>query len=313
MKFQPTFRQLRFLVALADRRHFGQAAEACLVSQSTLSAAIQDLEQGLGVTLFDRTRRSVAPTGIGLELAERARVLLRQSDDLVDVALAARDPLSGPLRLGVIPTIGPFLLPRALAALRAAAPELKLYLREEQPAPLVDRLEAGGSTAACSRCPYRSATVESRTSLWIVVRRLSRPATGSPALAVVHRTACEPGPAAARGRPLPARTRARGLPTSRARGETPRSKAASLHTLVQMADERARRDVRSRNGDRLGHRRRPRPARRAARRRPGLAPDRPRLAPHVGRKETFRLLAKLMRSALEGRPQRQPPRRRRRR
>jgi len=149
----PTLRQLRFLVALADRRHFGQAAEACLVSQSTLSAAIQELELGLGVVLFDRTRRSVAPTGIGLEIAERARAILKQTEDLVDVALAAHDPLSGPLRIGVIPTIGPFLLPRALPRLREAAPDLKLYLREEKTAPLVDRLEAGQLDAAILALP----------------------------------------------------------------------------------------------------------------------------------------------------------------
>src|SRR5208283_1207015 len=100
MKALPTLRQLRFLVALADRRHFGQAAEACFVSQSTLSAAIQDLEEALGVTLFDRTRRSVAPTGIGAEIAERARAILKDAEDIVDIALAAHDPFSGPLRLG---------------------------------------------------------------------------------------------------------------------------------------------------------------------------------------------------------------------
>jgi DNA-binding transcriptional LysR family regulator len=101
MKVLPTLRQLRFLVAFDDRRHFGQAAKVCFVSQSTLSAAIKELEDGLGVILFDRTRRSVAPTGIGLEIAERARAILRHTEDLVDIALGARDPLSGPLRLGV--------------------------------------------------------------------------------------------------------------------------------------------------------------------------------------------------------------------
>jgi LysR family hydrogen peroxide-inducible transcriptional activator len=161
MKALPTLRQLRFLVALADRRHFGQAAEACFVSQSTLSAAIQELEDNLGVILFDRTRRSVAPTGIGLEIAERARTLLRQAEDLVDVAIAAHDPLSGPLRLGVIPTIGPFLLPRAMPRLRAAAPELRLYLREEQTARLLDRLEAGQLDAAVLALPVALDDAES--------------------------------------------------------------------------------------------------------------------------------------------------------
>ncbi len=155
MRVLPTLRQLKFLVALADRRHFGQAAEACFVSQSTLSAAIQELEDGLGVILFDRTRRSVAPTGIGVEIAERARTILRQAEDLVDVAVAAHDPLSGPLRVGVIPTIGPFLLPRMLSKLRDAAPDLKLFLREEQTAALLGRLEAGQLDAAILALPVQ--------------------------------------------------------------------------------------------------------------------------------------------------------------
>jgi LysR family transcriptional regulator, hydrogen peroxide-inducible genes activator len=161
MRVLPTLRQLKFLVALADRRHFGEAAEACFVSQSTLSAAIQELEETLGVVLFDRTRRSVAPTGIGLEIAERARAILRQAEDIVDIALAAHDPFSGPLRLGVIPTIGPFLLPRVLPKLREAAPELKLYLREEQTARLLERLQAGQLDAAVLALPVALGEAES--------------------------------------------------------------------------------------------------------------------------------------------------------
>jgi LysR family hydrogen peroxide-inducible transcriptional activator len=175
MRALPTLRQLRFLVALADRRHFGHAAEACFVSQSTLSAAIQELEEALGVALFDRTRRSVAPTGIGLEIAERARAILKQSEDLVDLAFSARDPLSGPLRLGVIPTIGPFLLPRVMPRLREAAPELKLYLREEKTAALLDRLEAGQLDAAILALPVPIDDAESeeiaRDSFFVVCPR----------------------------------------------------------------------------------------------------------------------------------------------
>src|SRR4051794_11190204 len=107
MRPLPTLRQLRFLVAVVDECHFGKAAEACLIGQSTLSAAIQELEQILGVQLLERTRRSVVPTPIGRDIAERARQLLNGAEDLVDMALAAQDPLSGPLRLGLIPTIGP--------------------------------------------------------------------------------------------------------------------------------------------------------------------------------------------------------------
>ena len=160
MKAQPTLRQLRFLVAVADRRHFGRAADSCFVSQSTLSAAIQGLEDALGVTLFERTRRSVAPTAIGLEIADRARAILKEAEDLVDMALASHDPLSGPLQLGVIPTIGPFLLPRVLPELREAAPRLKIYLREEQTAPLLERLDMGLIDAAIIALPVPLANVE---------------------------------------------------------------------------------------------------------------------------------------------------------
>ncbi len=161
MRILPTLRQLKFLVALADRRHFGRAAEACLVSQSTLSTAIQELEKGLGVTLFERTRRSVAPTAIGLEIAERARTILHDAESSIDVALASQDPLSGPLRLGAIPTVGPFLLPRVLSVLRQAAPRLKIYLREEQTTALLERLEAGQIDTAILALPVPLANVES--------------------------------------------------------------------------------------------------------------------------------------------------------
>ncbi len=160
MRVLPTLRQLRFLVALAERRHFGQAAEACLVSQSTLSAAIQELEAGLGVTLFERTRRSVAPTTIGLAIVERARAILTDTEDLVDVALASHDPLSGRMHLGLIPTIGPFLLPRVMTRLREAAPRLQIYLREEQTAPLLERLDAGLVDAVILAMPVPLGNVE---------------------------------------------------------------------------------------------------------------------------------------------------------
>jgi LysR family hydrogen peroxide-inducible transcriptional activator len=160
MRALPTLRQLKFLVAVADRRHFGQAAEACLVSQSTLSAAIQELEDTLGVTLIERTRRSVAPTAVGIEIVERARALLKDAEDLVDVALASQDPLSGPLQLGVIPTIGPFVLHKIMPRLREAAPQLQVYLREEQTAPLIERLEAGLLDAVILALPFPLAHVE---------------------------------------------------------------------------------------------------------------------------------------------------------
>ncbi len=154
MKILPTLRQLRFLVALVDHCHFGKAAEACLIGQSTLSAGIQELEQILGVRLLERTKRSVVPTPIGRDVAERARALLSDAEELVDAALAAQDPLSGVLHLGLIPTVGPFILPRIMAPLREALPKLKFYLREEQTGVLLSRLEGGDIDAAIIALPY---------------------------------------------------------------------------------------------------------------------------------------------------------------
>jgi LysR family hydrogen peroxide-inducible transcriptional activator len=150
----PTLRQLRFLVAVVERRHFGAAAEECLVSQSALSAAIQELEELLGVKLLERTKRVVIPTAVGLDLADRAKSLLRAAEELVEAAHDARDPLSGALQLGVIPTIGPFLIPRIMPVLREAFPKLKIYIREEQSAPILTRLESGQADAAIIALPY---------------------------------------------------------------------------------------------------------------------------------------------------------------
>jgi LysR family hydrogen peroxide-inducible transcriptional activator len=154
MKPLPTLRQLRFLVAVVERRHFGAAAEDCLVSQSALSTAILELEDLLGVKLLERTRRVVIPTAVGLDLAERARALLRGAEELVEAAHDARDPLSGSLQLGVIPTIGPFLVPRIMPALGESFPKLKIYLREEQSAPILARLENGQADAVIIALPY---------------------------------------------------------------------------------------------------------------------------------------------------------------
>jgi len=136
MNAEPTLKQLRYLTVLADEGHFGRAADACHVTQSTLSAGIRELERQLGAALVDRTTRSVVFTPLGRETAARARRILDEVDGLVDAARAAQAPLSGPLRLGVIPTISPFLLPRLLPDLRRAFPDLKLYLKED----LTDRL-----------------------------------------------------------------------------------------------------------------------------------------------------------------------------
>ena len=162
MRILPTLRQLRYLVALAEHRHFGRAAEACSATQSTLSAGLQELENALGAVLVERTKRRVMLTPLGEEIVARARVVLRGAEDIADVAAASGQPLSGPLRLGVIPTIGPYLLPRVLPALRQEFPALRLYLREEQSARLVDRLANGDLDLAILALPYPAGELETR-------------------------------------------------------------------------------------------------------------------------------------------------------
>lgn len=137
----PSPQQLRYLVALAETRHFGRAALACAVTQSTLSAGILTLEHQLDVPILDRTvGKHVVFTPLGLELVERARTALTALAAVAEAGDAARAPMSGPLRMGVIPTIGPFLLPRLMPALRETFPRLKPWLREDTTARLVDRL-----------------------------------------------------------------------------------------------------------------------------------------------------------------------------
>jgi LysR family hydrogen peroxide-inducible transcriptional activator len=128
----PTIKQLRYFVALAEIGHFGRAADRCFVSQSAFSSAIQDLESLLGAQLVDRTNRQVTITALGRDVAAQARLALREVDELVEIAGQRRAPLAGSLRLGVIPTIAPFLLPSVMPELRKAYPELKLYLNEDQ-------------------------------------------------------------------------------------------------------------------------------------------------------------------------------------
>ncbi|MFC7554180.1 hydrogen peroxide-inducible genes activator [Pseudoroseomonas wenyumeiae] len=140
----PSPQQLRYLVALADLGHFGRAAAACTVTQSTLSAGIIALERQLDAAILERgpAKRPVF-TPLGLELVGRARAALAALSAVAETASAARDPLTGPLRLGIIPTIGPFLLPRLMPALRRAFPRLRLWLREDLTARLAEDLQGG--------------------------------------------------------------------------------------------------------------------------------------------------------------------------
>ncbi len=136
-------RDLRYLVALADLRHFGRAADRCAVSQPTLSAQLKKLENYLGVALIERQPRNVCLTPVGEQVVARARRVLQDSDDIIDIARSSRDPLSGSLRIAMIPTLGPYLLPSLTPKLRKRLPQLQLLLYEYQTAVLVEQLRAG--------------------------------------------------------------------------------------------------------------------------------------------------------------------------
>jgi LysR family hydrogen peroxide-inducible transcriptional activator len=156
-----TFRQLRYLSALAQHRHFGRAAEACAVTQPALSMQIRELEQQLGVELVERRPGEVLLTSIGREVAQRADIILTAERDLVDVARHKGRLLAGHLTLGVIPTIAPYLLPRILPRLARRYPDLEIELRETQTKVLLDELARGALDVVMLALPVTDADVES--------------------------------------------------------------------------------------------------------------------------------------------------------
>lgn len=157
----PAPQQLRYLLALAEHQHFGRAAEACAVTQSTLSAGLMALERQLDARILDRDgSKRVLFTPLGQDLVARAREALAALEGLAEAAAAARAPMSGRLRLGVIPTVGPFLLPRLMPALRAAFPKLQLFLREDVTDRLLARLADGRLDALLLALPCTCAGAE---------------------------------------------------------------------------------------------------------------------------------------------------------
>lgn len=150
----PSLRQLRYLTALADTLNFTRAAEACFVSQSTLSAGLKELESVLDLQLVERDRQSVAFTPAGLAVLERARTLLASAQDLAELARSASAPMQGTIRLGVIPTIAPFLLPQVIPQIRKEYPSLKFALREDLTANLLQRLSNHQLDMALIALPY---------------------------------------------------------------------------------------------------------------------------------------------------------------
>jgi LysR family hydrogen peroxide-inducible transcriptional activator len=168
----PSLRQLRYLVVLSETRNFTRAAEACFVTQSTLSAGLKELEASLGAQLVERDRQSVRMTPVGEATAARARTLLAEAEDLVEAAAAGGRPMTGTVRLGAIPTIAPFLLPSLLPVVRKRHPALRLALREDLTANLLLRLADGVLDFALIALPYETEGLLVRPlfddELWLV-------------------------------------------------------------------------------------------------------------------------------------------------
>jgi len=158
--YLPTIKQLQYLVSLHEHGHFGRAAEASFVSQSTLSAGIRELESLLGVTLVERSRRVVRFTPLGNNVVAKAHRVLRETEELAELVQAAGKPLSGELRMSVIPTIAPFLLPRILPRLRKERPQLKLFLREETSDHAIESLHHGRADCVLLALPFATGEVE---------------------------------------------------------------------------------------------------------------------------------------------------------
>jgi LysR family hydrogen peroxide-inducible transcriptional activator len=159
----PSIKQLQYLIALDAWEHFGRAAEACFVSQSAFSVGIRELEALLAVQIADRTRKQVVITAVGRELADQARLCLRDVEALMEMARQEQEPLVGKLNLGVIPTIAPFLLPRFMPVLQRDHPRLKLFLREDTTESLLNALHAGELDLLLMALPYEMRQVEVMT------------------------------------------------------------------------------------------------------------------------------------------------------
>jgi len=155
-------KDLRYLVAVADQRHFGRAAARCFVSQPTLSSQLKKLEQSLGVQLIERAPNNVSLTAAGEEIVARARRILEATDEVVTLARSQHDPLAGRLRVALLPTIGPYLLPRVAPAVRRALPRLELHLYEYQTAPMLQKLHAGELDVGILALPVDTAGLEAR-------------------------------------------------------------------------------------------------------------------------------------------------------
>jgi LysR family hydrogen peroxide-inducible transcriptional activator len=154
-------RDLKYIIAVAETHHFGKAAERCFVSQPTLSGQIKKLEEELGVAIFERTNRSVEITPVGEVIVEHARQMMEQADAIEQLAQAHQDPLAGPLRIGAIPTLSPYLMPLILLPLKKQHPQMKLVLSEELTDILIERLRNHEIDAALLATPVEEQDLES--------------------------------------------------------------------------------------------------------------------------------------------------------
>ncbi len=234
--YLPTLRQLQYLVALHDHGHFGRAAAACVVSQSTLSAGLRDLEALLGVTLVERTKRAVRFTPLGNQVVAKAHRLLREAEEIADLVQSSGQPLTGEVRMSVIPTIAPFLLPRMLPRLRRERPGLKLFLREEMSAAAIESLHHGRADCVLLALPFATGEVESETieldALFVAFPKddpRDPPAEIDPALIDPHRLLLLEDGHCLKDHALAACNRAELRASATMIG-------TSLHTLVQMVD-----------------------------------------------------------------------------
>ena len=157
-----TLTELRYIVAVARERHFGHAAEACFVSQPTLSVAVKKLEEELGVTLFERGPGEVSVTPAGQRIVEKAQRVLEEASRIKELAAAGRDPLAGPLRLGAIYTIGPYLLPKLIPILRRTAPAMQLHIQENFTHRLAESLKSGEVDVILIALPFQEPGVETQ-------------------------------------------------------------------------------------------------------------------------------------------------------
>lgn len=232
----PTVRQLRYFVALEEVGHFGRAAGACHVSQAAFSVGIRELEQALGVTLVERTRRRVTVTPVGAEIATQARLCLRDIEALVDLARERRRPLTGVLRLGVIPTIAPFLLPVVLPAVRRRFPQLQLYIREGLTEAVVAELAEGKLDVALLALPYALGPSEVMPLFEDRFLLAAREDTAlvDPKHFAVNRLSAGSILLLEEGHCM--RDHALAACRVRDRGQLGRFSASSLHTLIEMVD-----------------------------------------------------------------------------